>query len=95
MTEENETFKSVKESAVHGNIYCHCLFEWKTNLLKLGFLWNNKLKLWFIPVKEFTKQIYAKTKQVRFCNHTTVGPLYYYYVHYEKPFIASPFNPKD
>ena len=72
----------IDASNLNGIIYCHCLFEWKDNIKKLGFRWFDKLKLWYIQAEKFTNEIYQETKTPRFSNNTSSGVLHYYYVHY-------------
>ena len=87
----SEKFKALKEKLKYfksrheyeGNIYCNCVYDWKENIKKLGFKWNPKYKKWYIPIGELTPEVYGRTLKFRFCNYTTAGPLYYFYVNYE------------
>ena len=63
-------------------IYCFCMYERRDIPRNLGFSWDKDLKLWCIPKKDFTFEIYKKSSVVRFCNPSSVGPLYYFYTDY-------------
>ena len=86
------SYEGIKEQAVEGLIYCHCVYSWKDNLKKLGFKWSPKYKLWYIPVSNFTNDIYEQTQVIRFTNHTSIGPLHYYYVYYMSKYDMSNYD---
>ena len=89
------SYEEIKEHAVEGLIYCHCVYSWKDNLKKLGFKWSPKYKLWYIPVSNFTNDIYEQTQVIRFTNQTSIGPLHYYYVYYMSKYDISKYDIKQ
>jgi len=55
----------LKNNDFKGKIYCSCLY-YKRDLVKsLGFKWNPKLKLWYMPIHLFTYEIFLKSHITR------------------------------
>ena len=54
-----------------------------SHLKVLGFKWDPIIKSWYIDKNKFTKDIYEKSKKVRYANNTSIGTVYYYYVYYK------------
>jgi len=77
------TYEEICNYSFNGKIYCNCIFEWNKKLKEMGFRWDKSVKLWYIPKTLFTQKIFEETTQVRFCNRTTSGPMYYYYVFFQ------------
>ena len=78
-----EKYEDVKTQSIDNKIFCYCTYEFKDTIKRLGFRWDNNLKLWYIPKKKFTKDVFRKSRKVRFRNFTTVGTLDYFYVYYK------------
>ena len=75
-------YNNIIKSSPGANIYCHCVYEGRDIPKNLGFKWNPNLKVWYMPKKDFTYEIYKNSQVVRYRNYTKIGPLDYYYVHY-------------
>jgi len=84
------SFKKVVESSIDNKIYCHCVFDFKDEIKKLGFRWVPEVKKWMIPVDKFNEDIYNNSQKVRYTNYTTAGPCEYYFVYY-----VTKFNKED
>ena len=80
-----QDYEDIKVGAINQTIYCHCMYEFKDNVKKLGFKWQPKLKLWYITLNKFTYHVYTETMKPRYINNTSSGVKYYYYVHYCTP----------
>ena len=57
-------YEKVKSNSYNEHIYCSCRWRWKEKLKKLGFRWSSEIKLWYIPEKYFTEELYEKTQEV-------------------------------
>jgi hypothetical protein len=82
MSSYEEAFKS----SIDDKIYCHCVFEFKDDLKKLGFVWVPALKKWMISKNKFNEDIYNKSQKVRYSKQTSIGIHNYFYVHYISKF---------
>lgn len=84
MVELGSSYENVFSNCVgvDGNIYVSCVFGFKDELKKEGFKWDNDRKLWYISSNKLTKEIYDKTRKVRFANNTSIGVIKYYFVNY-------------
>ena len=78
-----EDYENVKKQVFNGNIYCFCRYERKDIVKNLGFKFDGDLKLWYLPEKNFSKQIFEASRIIRFENNTTVGVLKYFHVYYK------------
>ncbi len=76
-------YDDIKIQSYGGYIYCSCLFTWKNNLKKLGFIWDTDFKLWKISENKFTENIYRESRVIRYANRTSIGITYYYNVYYK------------
>lgn len=80
----DEEYSCVAAQVKNERIYCHCVFEFKNELKKLGFKWDPINKLWYIEKNKFTEDVFNRSMKVRFANRTTIGLLKYYYVFYKR-----------
>jgi hypothetical protein len=83
------SFNEVFESSIDNKIYCHCVFEFKDEIKKLGFRWVPDVKKWMIPIDKFNEDIYIKSQKVRYTNNTSAGLCEYFYVYYITKFNKS------
>jgi len=71
-----EWYNRIADNAFQGKIYCHCVYEWKDEIKKLGFKWDGHIKLWYIPKKDFNKALYDKSKKQVSMKNKTTGEAY-------------------
>lgn len=72
--------KASKEYVYNNNNYIYCPYEYKDKVKELGFMWDKNLKLWYIPNKLFTEEVYTKTREKRYPDSKTGKE--YYFVNY-------------
>ena len=76
-------YEYFKSEAHENKVYCYCVFQFNDTLKKLGFKFDGKYKLWYIPVEKFTFEVFEASLEVRFANRVSGGEtLLYYYVYY-------------
>ena len=73
-------YRSIQKNNINDKIYCHCTFDFKDEVKKLGFKWDKNMKLWYITKNDLTYEKYIRTQKIRYTNFTTIGALNYYYV---------------
>jgi hypothetical protein len=69
------SYEELIENSIDGKIYCHSVYQFTDELIKLGFYYFPQIKKWGISTKKFNEYIYNKSRILGLNNYS-----YFFYI---------------